>query len=82
MNQSQQDSLSPCVLDRVEAKYDELSDLRDELVIKDRTYRQQYANMYYVRLMQLRSTVFERARAKWEENFMDDGTKFSIKPLM
>ncbi|CAG8519629.1 7560_t:CDS:10 [Paraglomus occultum] len=72
MNQSQQDNLSPCVLDRVEVKYDELPDLRDELIIKDRTYRQQYANMYYVRLMQLRATVFEIARAKWE-NFMDDG---------
>jgi len=81
MNQSQQDSLSPCVLDRVEVKYDELPDLRDELIIKERTYRQQYANMYYVRLMQLRQTVFEIARARWE-NSMDDGTEFSIKRIM
>ena len=81
MNQSQQDSLSPYVLDRVEVKYDELPELRDELIIKDRTYRQQYANLYYVRLMQLRPTVSEIARAKWEK-FMDDGTKFSIKRLM
>lgn len=37
-----------------------------ELPTSDRSYKQQYANLYWLRLAVLRSKVENKARAKWE----------------
>ncbi|KAI8998845.1 DNA polymerase alpha/epsilon subunit B-domain-containing protein [Trametes punicea] len=42
---------------------------KDSFIIreKDRTYRHQYANIYFVRLRELRKHVEERAKKRWNE---------------
>lgn len=52
---------------RTLAEYDEMKDLRDSLLVKERSYRQQYANLYFVRLIMLRPPVLAAATARWGE---------------
>lgn len=43
----------------------DLKDLSASLILKNRTYQQQYANVYFVRLMQLRKAVMQAAVSKF-----------------
>lgn len=38
-----------------------------EIPTSDRSYKQQYANLYWLRLAVLRGKVENKARAKWED---------------
>ncbi|KAF0463392.1 DNA polymerase alpha/epsilon subunit B-domain-containing protein [Gigaspora margarita] len=50
---------------RVEVIYNDMPTLNDELLIKEKIFRQ-YANLYYVRLLGLRTSVLNAAQKKWE----------------
>ncbi|CAG8442216.1 24166_t:CDS:10 [Gigaspora rosea] len=50
---------------RVEVIYNDMPTLNDELLIKEKIFRQ-YANLYYVRLLGLRASVLNAAQKKWE----------------
>lgn len=52
-------------LQRRTLAWDPLAPLRDPLVIKERSYFQQYANIYHVRLVKLKKRVMDRARERW-----------------
>ncbi|RUS20370.1 DNA polymerase delta small subunit [Endogone sp. FLAS-F59071] len=52
---------------RILAEYDEMETLRDSLLVTERSYRQQYANLYFVRLIMLRPPVLAAATARWGE---------------
>ncbi|GAO50669.1 hypothetical protein SAICODRAFT_94784 [Saitoella complicata NRRL Y-17804] len=52
-------------LHRVEAVYDPLPERRDGLIVSNRQYRQQYANLYYLRLATLKPILSAHAERKW-----------------
>ncbi|KAI9342995.1 DNA polymerase alpha/epsilon subunit B-domain-containing protein [Pilaira anomala] len=47
------------------SNYDELTDLKEQLIIKKHSYRQQYASIYYVRLLKLRAAVLTASKKRW-----------------
>ncbi|KAI9480273.1 MAG: phosphatidylserine decarboxylase-domain-containing protein [Benjaminiella poitrasii] len=54
------------ILDRHSSTYTDLPHLKDPLLIKKHNYSQQYANMYFVRLLKLRQTLQNVASEKWD----------------
>jgi DNA polymerase delta subunit 2 len=52
-------------LDRQVSNYDELEELKQSLLIKKHAYQQQYASIYYIRLLKLRKAVFQSAKQRW-----------------
>ncbi|KAI8974388.1 DNA polymerase alpha/epsilon subunit B-domain-containing protein [Pilobolus umbonatus] len=53
------------VLNRVHAKNEEVPELADPLKITSHSFNQQYANMYYVRLLQLKQAILKNAEDRW-----------------
>ncbi|CAG8565583.1 12063_t:CDS:10, partial [Racocetra persica] len=49
---------------RVEVTYNDMPAINDELLIKEKTFRQ-YANLYFIRLLGLRTDVLNSAQKKW-----------------
>ncbi|KAJ1510511.1 hypothetical protein HMI55_006966, partial [Coelomomyces lativittatus] len=47
--------------------------LSPQFLLKNRTYTQQYANLYFARLTQLRSSIEKAARLKWKRE-MENGS--------
>ncbi|CAG8491249.1 7691_t:CDS:10 [Ambispora leptoticha] len=58
-------------LERVNASYYDMPMQRNELLLKEKTYRQQYANLYFLRLTILGPIVLEAAQKKWDTTEMD-----------
>ncbi|CAG8448591.1 2157_t:CDS:10 [Diversispora eburnea] len=56
-------SISPS---RVNVSYNDMPEFRDKLILGKKSFRQQYANLYYVRLMEMRPIVLKAAQEKWE----------------
>ncbi|RHZ68679.1 hypothetical protein Glove_294g169 [Diversispora epigaea] len=56
-------SISPS---RVNVSYNDMPEFRDKLILKKKSFRQQYASLYFVRLMEMRTTVLKSAQEKWE----------------
>ncbi|KAL1921139.1 uncharacterized protein VTP21DRAFT_10855 [Calcarisporiella thermophila] len=56
---------STAIVHRHTSSYNDLPELRDTFLIKGRHYEQQYANLYFVRLLQLRKIVHEEAKRRW-----------------
>ncbi|KAI8375212.1 DNA polymerase alpha/epsilon subunit B-domain-containing protein [Blakeslea trispora] len=52
-------------LERHLSSFDELTTLKDTLLVKKRTFQQQYASIYYVRLVQLRKALEKTVKARW-----------------
>ncbi|OLL24899.1 DNA polymerase subunit delta-2 [Neolecta irregularis DAH-3] len=50
---------------RDSVSYSPLPALRDSLILKERNYRQQYANIYFLRLANLKPIIEERAKNEW-----------------
>ncbi|KAI7893626.1 DNA polymerase alpha/epsilon subunit B-domain-containing protein [Mucor mucedo] len=53
------------LLERQASSYDELEELKQSLLIKKHTYKQQYASIYYIRLLKIRQAVFQSAQQRW-----------------
>lgn len=53
------------LLDRQGSNYDELEELKQSLLIKKRAHKQQYASIYYIRLLKLRQAVLQSAQQRW-----------------
>lgn len=53
-------------LDRQVANYDELEELKQSLLIKKHAYQQQYASIYYIRLLKIRQAVHQSAKQRWD----------------
>lgn len=53
------------MLEREPSSYDQLEELKQQLMIKKHSYKQQYASMYYVRLLKLRQALADACRSKW-----------------
>ncbi|CAO0802974.1 unnamed protein product [Mucor circinelloides] len=53
------------ILEREPSSYDQLEELRQQLIIKKHSYKQQYASMYYVRLLKLRQALADACQSKW-----------------
>ncbi|KAI8372381.1 DNA polymerase alpha/epsilon subunit B-domain-containing protein [Choanephora cucurbitarum] len=52
-------------LERHQSSFDELAQLKESLLVKKRSFQQQYASIYYVRLVQLRKALEKTAKARW-----------------
>ncbi|KAI8079681.1 DNA polymerase alpha/epsilon subunit B-domain-containing protein [Gilbertella persicaria] len=66
-------------LDRHPSAYDELSTLKESLLVKKPSFQQQYASIYYVRLLKLRKALEETAKARWSS--VPEKPKFVTKML-
>ncbi|KAF7725532.1 hypothetical protein EC973_009562 [Apophysomyces ossiformis] len=53
------------IIDRKTATYDDLPELKQSLQPQDRSFRQQYASLYFVRLLKLRPAVMAAAEKRW-----------------
>ncbi|KAG0184404.1 hypothetical protein DFQ28_011196 [Apophysomyces sp. BC1034] len=53
------------VINRKIATYDDLPELKQGLLPEDRSFRQQYASLYFVRLHKLRPAVMDAAMKRW-----------------
>ncbi|KAI8644698.1 DNA polymerase alpha/epsilon subunit B-domain-containing protein [Parasitella parasitica] len=53
------------VIERKPSSYDELEGLREQLIIKKHSYNQQYASMYYIRLLKIRQALSDACELKW-----------------
>ncbi|GAN05624.1 DNA polymerase alpha/epsilon subunit B [Mucor ambiguus] len=56
---------SHAILEREPSSYDQLEELKQQMLIKKHSYKQQYASIYYVRLLKLRQALAETCRSKW-----------------
>jgi DNA polymerase delta subunit 2 len=59
------DTTTTSGLQRVNTDYDPCSQKREELLLKERSYKQQYANVYFERLICLKPHVIEQAHQQW-----------------
>ena len=57
--------LDPAELNRRLSDFDEMAALREGLIVNDKSYRQQFANLYFVRLIKLRPSVLQAAESRW-----------------
>jgi DNA polymerase delta subunit 2 len=53
------------MLHRTTATYDPCSSRREQLLLKQRSYQQQYANIYFQRLVNLKPHVVAQAQQRW-----------------
>jgi DNA polymerase II small subunit/DNA polymerase delta subunit B len=60
-----QEENTPQRLLRKQTSYDVWSEKRDQLLLKERTYQQQYSNFYFQRLVQLKPHVTAEAKHRW-----------------
>ncbi|KAI8090635.1 DNA polymerase alpha/epsilon subunit B-domain-containing protein [Thamnidium elegans] len=52
-------------LNRECSNYDELFELKDQMLIKKHSYKQQYASIYFIRLLKLREAVLLSSKQRW-----------------
>ncbi|OZJ06331.1 hypothetical protein BZG36_00708 [Bifiguratus adelaidae] len=50
---------------RSEADYDAQNDMKEGFLVKDRSFRQQFANLYFVRLSKLKLPLLKAAQSRW-----------------
>ncbi|KAI9289161.1 DNA polymerase alpha/epsilon subunit B-domain-containing protein [Umbelopsis sp. AD052] len=62
---SDQDFTVPDEILRKTAEYTEVSNAENPYILKEQTFRQQYANIYFIRLTKLRAATLEAARERW-----------------
>lgn len=62
---SDQDFTVPDEILRKTAEHTEVSDAGNPFILKEQTFRQQYANIYFIRLTKLRDATLEAARERW-----------------
>jgi hypothetical protein len=62
---SDQDFTVPDEIRRKTAEYYTLPDSENPFIVKEQTFRQQYANLYFIRLTKLRTAALEAARERW-----------------
>jgi hypothetical protein len=62
---SDQDFTVPDEILRKTAEHTEVSDAENPYILKEQTFRQQYANIYFIRLTKLRDATLEAARERW-----------------
>lgn len=55
----------PATMNRRTATTEDLGELQENFVVKSRDYKQQYAHLYFMRLMQMRPLVLTQAKHKW-----------------
>lgn len=55
----------PATMNRRTATTEDLGKLQENFVVKTRDYKQQYAHLYFMRLMQMRPSVLTQAKHKW-----------------
>ena len=55
----------PAIVNRRTATTQDLGQLQENFVVKARDYKQQYAHLYFMRLMLMRPLVLEQAKLKW-----------------
>ncbi|KAL0141178.1 DNA polymerase alpha/epsilon subunit B-domain-containing protein [Mucor lusitanicus] len=53
------------ILEREPSSYDQMQELKQQMLIKKHSYKQQYASIYYVRLLKLRHLLVDVCRSKW-----------------
>ncbi|KAI9317740.1 DNA polymerase alpha/epsilon subunit B-domain-containing protein [Dichotomocladium elegans] len=54
------------LLERSDAAFDDLPDLAQPLIVKDRAFHRQFASLYFFRLHKLRAVVLREAQRRWE----------------
>ncbi|RKP10662.1 DNA polymerase alpha/epsilon subunit B-domain-containing protein [Thamnocephalis sphaerospora] len=54
-------------LKRPQAEYDPLSERREQFLLKERSYQQQYANVYFQRLNRLKAPAAAEAKRRWSK---------------
>ncbi len=72
-------ALDSTPLQRLEAVNDKLEELEESFIIKNRSFRQQFANLYFARLTQLKPAVLKVARNRWSSlpgNYFDHEVRF------
>ncbi|KAG2183722.1 hypothetical protein INT43_006733 [Umbelopsis isabellina] len=62
---SDQDFIVPEEIIRKTAEYSSYSESENPYIVKDHTFRQQYSNIYFVRLTKLRKATLEAAQERW-----------------
>ena len=55
----------PATMNRRTATTEDLGKLQENFVVKTRDYKQQYAHLYYMRLMLMQPLVLAQAKRKW-----------------
>lgn len=45
---------------------------QEDYIMKKRTYQQQYANIYFLRLLCIRPTIIREAQQKWENKYIEE----------
>ncbi|CEP14882.1 hypothetical protein [Parasitella parasitica] len=53
------------VIERKPSSYDKLEDLEEPMIITKHSYNQQYASMYYIRLLKIRHALSDACNQKW-----------------
>ncbi|KAG1044027.1 hypothetical protein G6F43_011524 [Rhizopus delemar] len=52
-------------VERISSHYDQLESLNDQFRVKQQTYSQQYASIYYLRLIKLREAISKASKERW-----------------
>lgn len=52
-------------MNRRAATTEDLGKLQEDFIVKARDYKQQYAHLYFMRLMLMRPLVLAQAKRKW-----------------
>ena len=60
--------IAPASIERRKAALGHLGSLQDNFVVQTRDYKQQYAHLYFMRLMLMRPKVLKQAELKWGMN--------------
>lgn len=55
----------PATINRRTATTEDLGKLQQDFVVKTRDYKQQYAHLYFTRLVLMRQMVLTQAKLKW-----------------
>ncbi|KAG9071958.1 hypothetical protein KI688_006177 [Linnemannia hyalina] len=69
----------PATMNRRTATTEDLGKLQENFVVKTRDYKQQYAHLYYMRLMLMQPLVLAQAKRKWAS--LDPKAKYVEKIL-
>ncbi|CAG8469047.1 3723_t:CDS:10 [Acaulospora morrowiae] len=48
-----------------DVSYNDMPEFRDKLIIREKSFRQQFANLYFVRLVEMRPVVLMAAQKRW-----------------
>ncbi|KAI8984018.1 DNA polymerase alpha/epsilon subunit B-domain-containing protein [Mycotypha africana] len=54
------------IIERKTATYDDLPEFKEQFLIKKHVYTQQYASLYYIRLLKLRHYLLKACQDKWD----------------